>query len=194
MAALINYSASFAVGYLISIYLQTVIGIDSQLAGFVLLSQPVVMAVLSPIAGKLSDTVSPWKLASAGMAVTVVALLAFSQIRIGTQILYLVFALMIFGAGLALFSSPNTNAVMGAVDRSFYGVASSTLGTMRLTGQAVSMAVVTLVMTSYIGNSELATVPMERLIASINTLFYIFAALSVAGIFASLARGKGSDN
>lgn len=194
LATLINYSASFAVGFLISIYLQTILGIDSQLAGLVLLAQPVVMAVLSPVAGRLSDTISPWKLASTGMAVTVVAMVVFSQINKGTQLLYIVFALMVFGAGLALFSSPNTNAVMGAVNRSFYGVASSTLGTMRLTGQAVSMAIVTLVMAYYIGNSELTTVPVEKLVASIKTLFYIFAALSVAGVFASLAGGESTNN
>jgi MFS family permease len=193
LATFINYSASFAVGYLLSIYLQTVSGLDSQFAGFVLLAQPVVMAVLSPIAGNLSDTVSPRKLASAGMAVTVVALLAFSQIRVETGLLYLVFSLMVFGAGLALFSSPNTNAVMGAVDRTYYGVASSTLGTMRLVGQAVSMAVVTLVMAFYVGNAKLAAAPVESLVMSIKTLFYIFAAFSFAGIFASLARGETRD-
>jgi len=190
IASLINYSASFAVGYLLSIYLQTVSGIDSQSAGFILLAQPIVMAVLSPVTGRLSDTVSCRKLASAGMAVTVVALLAFSQIGVGTGFAFLVFSLMIFGAGLALFSSPNTNAVMGAVDRCFYGVASSTLGTTRLVGQAISMAIVTLVMAFYLGNSQLATVPPDRLAASIKTLFYIFAALSFVGVFASLARGE----
>lgn len=190
IATLINYSATFAVGYLISVYLQSVLSYDSQAAGLVLLAQPVVMTVLSPIAGRLSDRIPPRKIASVGMAVTVVALLAFSQIGANTNLVYLVFALMLFGAGLSLFSSPNTNAVMGAVERSEYGVASSTLGTMRLVGQAVSMALVTLVMACYIGNAQLAGAPLDRLIASITTLFYIFAALSFAGIFASLARGE----
>lgn len=193
MASLINYSASFAVGYLLSIYLQTVSGIDSQSAGFILLAQPVVMAVLSPFAGRLSDSISCRKLASTGIAVTVVALLALSQIGMKTGLSLLVISLMVFGAGLALFTSPNTNAIMGAIDRCLYGVASSTLGTMRLVGQAVSMAIVTLVMALYIGNSELAAASPERLVASIKTLFYIFAALSFVGIFASLARGE-KDN
>ena len=190
IATLINYSATFAVSYLMSVYLQSVSGYDSQFAGLVLLAQPVVMVVLSPIAGRLSDRRSPRKIASLGMAITVVSLLAFSQVGINTPLHFLVFSLMFFGAGLALFSSPNTNAVMGSVERSDYGVASSILGTMRLIGQAVSMAVVTLVMAAYIGNSELAAAPAERLTACINTLFYIFAALSFAGIFASLASGE----
>jgi EmrB/QacA subfamily drug resistance transporter len=187
IATLINYSASFAVGYLVSIFLQTVKGFDSQTAGIVLLAQPVIMTVLSPIAGKLSDTVSPRKLASAGMAVIVVSLLAFSQIQLRTDAWYLVVCLMIFGAGLAFFASPNINAVMGAVDHCYYGVASSALGTMRLTGQAVSMAIVTVVMAAYFGNAELSKVVPANLTAATTNLFLIFSALSFVGIFASLA-------
>lgn len=190
LSALINYSATFAVGYLISIYLQSVRGYDSQSAGMILLVQPVFMAFLSPIAGRLSDKVEPGKIASAGMAVTVVALLAFSQIGTGTSLFIMILSLLLFGAGLAIFASPNTNAVMGSVDRSCYGVASSTLGTMRLIGQAVSMAVVTLVMASCLGNTELAAAPPVELVHSIKILFYIFSAVCFAGIFASLARNK----
>jgi hypothetical protein len=63
--------------------------------------------------------------------------------------------LALIGTGFALFSSPNSNAVMSAVEKRYYGIASSTLGTMRLTGQAVSMAIVTLLMSIYLGNAEL---------------------------------------
>lgn len=190
IATLFNYSASFAVGYLLSIFLQTVKGIDSQTAGFVFLAHPVVMTILSPLAGRMSDAISPGKLASAGMAVIVVALLGFAQIGVGTGTWYLVVCLIVFGAGLAFFASPNTNAIMGSVDRGYYGVASSTLATMRLTGQSVSMAIVTMVMAAYIGNAELSIVPVKDLTTAINILFYIFAALCFVGIFASLARGK----
>jgi EmrB/QacA subfamily drug resistance transporter len=190
LAALINFSATFAVGYLLSIYLQTVQGYDSQFSGIVLLAQPLIMAVVSPVAGRMYDRVQPRKIASAGMALTMVALLVFSQISRQTSLYVLVFSLLLFGTGLALFSSPNTNAVMGAVERMYYGVASSTLGTMRLVGQAVSMAVVTLLMAVYLGDIELTAAPLDSLLTSMRILFYIFAALCFAGIFASLARGN----
>ena len=192
LAALINYSATFAVGYLLSVYLQSALGYDSQAAGLILLAQPLVMAVLSPIAGRMSDKVQPRKLASTGMAITAAGLLGFAHISTGTSLYVLIFFLLFFGSGLAFFTSPNTNAVMGSVERTCYGVASSTLGTMRLIGQAISMALVTLVMAFYLGNTELAKAPVSRLLTSIDTLFYIFAALCFAGIFASLARGSVS--
>ncbi len=190
LAALINYSATFAVGYMLSVYLQLARGFDSQKAGMILLAQPIVMAALSPLAGRLSDRVEPRKIASAGMAIMVICLIAFAQIGPKTPPAALAAVLLFFGGGLALFSSPNTNAVMSAVDRRDYGIASSTLGTMRLIGQAVSMAIVTLVMTAHLGNVELAAAPTERLLSSIGMVFYILAALSFGGIFASLARGN----
>ncbi|MGC8850384.1 MAG: MFS transporter, partial [Candidatus Bathyarchaeia archaeon] len=55
LAALINYSATFAVSFLLSLYLQYVKGLTPETTGFILVSQPTVQAILSPFAGKLSD-------------------------------------------------------------------------------------------------------------------------------------------
>ncbi|HHX51691.1 MAG TPA: MFS transporter, partial [Clostridia bacterium] len=155
IAAFINYSATFAVSFLLSIYLQLVKGYDSQMAGFILLAQPLVMALLSPFAGALSDRVEPRKVASLGMGITSLALLALCFITGDTPIWLVMINLVFMGSGFALFSSPNTNAVMGSVEKGVYGVASSILGTMRLVGQTVSMAVVTLMISLFVGNMEM---------------------------------------
>ncbi len=190
LAALINYSATFAVGFILSLHLQVVMGYNSQLAGLILLSQPVVMALLSPFAGRLSDRVEPRVVSSWGMAVTTLGLFIFCFINQKTPVWLLMSNLALLGTGFALFSSPNSNAVMGSVEKRFYGVASSTLGTMRLTGQAVSMAIVTLVMASIVGSVELSPDYSGLLVKSAKTSFLVFTALCFAGIFASLARGN----
>lgn len=190
LAALINYSATFAVAFLLSLYLQVVIGYNSQTAGFILLSQPVLMVVLSPFAGMLSDRIQPRVVASCGMALTALALLFFCFLTRYTSLWLVVANLAVLGSGLALFSSPNTNAVMGSVEKKFYGVASSTIGTMRLTGQAVSMAIVTLMLALYLGDVELSRANPDMLVKSARTLFVIFTVLCAGGIFASLARGN----
>ena len=190
LAALVNYSATFAVTFLLSIFLQVVKGFNSQEAGIILLSQPVVMALLSPLAGNLSDRVEPRRVASAGMALTAAALPAFAFLNEGTPIMLLVGELVLLGVGLALFSSPNTNAVMGSVARRYFGVAASAIGTMRLVGQTVSMAVVTLVMTRFLGSLELNAAPRELLLGSTRMSFLFFSLLCFLGIFASLARGN----
>ncbi|KJS12930.1 MAG: MFS transporter [Peptococcaceae bacterium BRH_c8a] len=190
LAALINYSATFAVGFLLSLHLQVVLGYDSQAAGLILLSQPVLMAVISPFAGKFSDRVEPRVLASWGMTLTTLGLLFLCFISAATPLWLLVINLAILGTGFALFSSPNSNAVMGAVEKRFYGVASSTLGTMRLVGQASSMAIVTLVLAMFVGRAELTAANAGQFLAGARLAFIIMTGLCFGGIFASLARGN----
>lgn len=190
LAALINYSATFGVGFLLSLYLQIVMDFNSQAAGFILLSQPVLMALLSPFAGTLSDKVQPRVVASCGMALTTLALFIFCFLSTSTPLWLLIADLAILGAGIAFFSSPNTNAVMGAVEKRFYGIASSTIGTMRLTGQAISMAVVTMLLALYVGNVELSHVSPDMLVNGIRTSLKVFTVICLGGIFTSLARGN----
>lgn len=187
LAALINYSATFAVGFIMSLYLQMVKGYNSQSAGLILLSQPVIMAALSPFAGRISDRIDPRLVASLGMALTALGLLMLCFINIGTSITFIILNLVLLGTGFALFSSPNSNAVMGSVDKKFYGIASSTLGTMRLTGQAVSMALVTLILAYYVGNIELGNAEAGKLVQGARVAFVVFTATCTLGVFASLA-------
>ncbi len=190
LAALINYSATFALVYVLSLYLQTVLGLSTAASGFVLLAQPIVMAVFSPLAGLVSDWVKPRLLASLGMGLTAFGLLLFIFLGTDTPIALIVVNLAFIGLGFAMFSSPNTNAVMGSVDKKFYGLASSTLGTMRTLGQSFSITIVALVTSVFMRNMTIDSADYSsNLMLSIKVLFGIFTVLCIAGIFSSLARG-----
>ena len=132
LAALINYSATFAVSFLLSLYLQYTKGLTPQEAGLILIAQPILQAFCSPIAGRWSDRVEPRRVASFGMALTTVGLFSFVFLSEQTTVGFIILNLILLGLGFGLFSSPNTNAVMSSVDKRFYGVASATLGTMRM--------------------------------------------------------------
>ncbi len=190
LAALIHYSATHSISFLLSLYLQKVLDLPPQQAGLVLLAQPAVMALLSPPAGRLSDRTQPRLLASLGMAVMAGGLFSLSTLGSDSPIALVVAFLTLIGLGYALFSAPNTNAVMGAVGRRDYGVASSTLATMRLTGQAVSMALVTLLVSAYIGRVEWENLLPEQILSVMGLAFRIFTGLCLLGMLASLARGK----
>jgi EmrB/QacA subfamily drug resistance transporter len=190
LAALINYSATFAVTFLMSLYLQYIKGLTPQQAGMVLVSQPVVMAVFSPIAGRLSDKIEPRVVASVGMAFTATGLLLFIFLDRETSLAFIVSGLMLLGFGFALFSSPNTNAVMSSIEKRFYGVGSAMLGTMRLTGQMLSMGIAMVLFAVYIGSARITPEYHPQFLAGMKTGFIIFSSLCFAGIFASLARGK----
>lgn len=188
LAALINYSATFAVVFLLSLYLQYIKGMDPQMAGIILVAQPVVMAFTSPIAGRLSDRFSPGLIASIGMTITTISLLCFVFLTSSTSIIYIITVLLVLGFGLGLFSSPNTNAIMSSVEKRFYGIASATVGTMRLIGQMLSMGIAILVFSLFIGNVQIVPSNYPALLTSINTVFTLCTILCFIGIFASLAR------
>lgn len=190
LAALINYSATSAVAFFLSLYLQQVRGLSPGAAGVVLASQPVLQAVVSPWAGRLSDRVEPRLVASGGMALIVAGLALFAMMPAAAPVPLVAFCLAVLGVGFGLFSSPNTNAVMGSVEPRFYGVASATLATMRLSGQTLSMATAVLLVTIYAGRVELSSLSPTVFMTAFRAAFAVFAVLCVVGVAASAARGN----
>jgi EmrB/QacA subfamily drug resistance transporter len=190
LAALINYSATAATAFLLSLYLRYIQGLDAQTAGLVLIAQPVVQAILSPVAGRLSDRVEPRIVASTGMALTAFGLVLLAVISPTTPLWAIVLRLGILGLGFALFSSPNMNGIMGSVEKRLYGVASAMLATMRLMGQMFSQGIATLLFALYIGRVEIAPQNYPQFMAAAQTAFAIFAVLCGFGVLASLVRGK----
>ncbi|HML06373.1 MAG TPA: MFS transporter, partial [Methanobacterium sp.] len=156
LAALINYMATFAVVFLLSLYLQYIKGFDEASAGIILIAQPVIMAILAPIAGRLSDKYDPRIIATIGMSLTTIGLFTFSFLNSATDIWFILIGLVTLGAGFGLFSSPNTNAIMGSVERRFLGIASATVSTMRLIGQTLSMGIAILIFSLFIGKVVIA--------------------------------------
>ncbi len=190
ITAFINYSATFTVGYLLSLYLLYIKGLTPDKAGIIMIAQPLTMAIFSPMAGKLSDKREPQVLASIGMGLTTLGLIPFVFLGYETSTLYIVLSLILIGLGFSLFSSPNTNAIMSSVERKFYGVASASVGTMRLTGQSISFGIVTLIFTLYIGKVKITPEYYPQFLNSTHIAFVIFTVLCAIGTFASMARGK----
>lgn len=190
LAAMINYSATAALSFVLSLHLQLVSKLSSERAGLILLVQPAIMAALSPVTGALSDRIEPRVLASTGMGLTTVGLFFFVFLGKDTPLWLIAANLALIGLGFSLFSSPNTNAVMRAVEKRYYGIASSSLATMRNAGQTVSMAIVTLLMAMYLGDVNLADAPADSLVKTSRVAFLVFGVICAGGIFASMARGN----
>ncbi len=190
LAALINYSATFAIGYLLSLYFQYACEFTPSKAGMLLLVQPLTQALFSPIAGRMSDKFDPGRLASIGMGIITVGLLCLSFLTMQTTPRFIVIDLAFMGLGFALFSAPNTNAAMSAVDKAHYGIASSIFGTVRLLGQMSSMAIVMLAASIHMGKVKISAGNIDTFMQTIRTDFAIFTILCAIGIFFSLVRGK----
>ncbi len=190
LAALVHYGATFGVNFLLSLYLQYVQGYSPFQAGSIILFKPAMQAIFSPFAGHLSDKIDPRIVASLGMAFTVIGLFLLILLHEKTTLAFLIPVLLILGFGFALFSSPNTNAMMGSVEEKFYGIASGTVSLMRLMGQILSMGIVTLIFAVGMGRVEITTALYPLLLQSMRVVLLIFALLCIGGLFASLARGK----
>ncbi len=190
LAALINFSATFAVAFLLSLYLQVVRGLDPGTAGLILVAQPIVQAIFATPAGRLSDRVDPQYVASAGMVFITLGLAIFTFLTPETPIPEIIASLVLLGFGYALFSSPNTNAIMTSVDRSLYGVASGMLATMRTTGMMLSLAIVTVIFALLIGTTQICPEVQGSFMASLHATFMVFTILCTLGIFASLTARR----
>jgi MFS family permease len=190
LASFILYTATFANVVLISLYLQYLKGMSASAAGLFMMIQPLTMAVFSPIAGKLSDRVEPRVLASAGMVMTAIGLVMLALLNGVSSTNYLVAALVVTGLGFGLFSSPNTNAIMSAVEKRYYGSASGSIATMRVLGQMSSMILVTLVFALIIGQVEIQPSNYASLQEAIHLCFMIAASLCLPGFVFSLVRGR----
>lgn len=190
LAALINYSSTFAVTFLLSLYLQYIKALDPLSAGLILVAQPVMMAIFAPIAGRLSDKFLPQKLAALGMSLSTIGLFLFAFINESTSITFITIGLVVIGIGFGFFSSPNTNAIMGSVERRFYGVASAMVSTMRLLGQTFSMGLALMVFAIFIGHVQITPQQYPALLQSIHYVFLITTVLCFVGIFAAMIRTK----
>lgn len=190
IAALINYTATFAIVFLMSLYLQQIKGLSPQQAGLILLLQPLVMTVFSPLTGRLSDRIEPRLLATCGMTLCAAGLAVYAFLNENTPIPLIMTVLVIVGLGFSLFSSPNMNTIMSSVEKSKYGMASGLSSTMRALGQMVSMITVTFLFAIFFGNRQISEVPNPVFIRTLSLLFSVFAVICVAGIWFSYQRGN----
>jgi len=186
LSAFINYAATFAVSFVLSLYLQYAKHLTPREAGMLLMAQPVLMAMVSVFSGRLSDRFNPKWLASTGMGISVVGLSMLAFLTIDSTNAYILSALGILGFGFGLFSSPNTNVVMSSVENKHYGVASATLATMRNLGMMFSMAIASLSVHIFIGNRALGDSTIPDFMHSSKVIFLLFSVLCIVGVFTSL--------
>lgn len=195
LTALLSYSSTFGVSFIFSLYLQLVLNFEPQYAGLILLAQPIVMAMFSPVGGWLSDKMEPRYVVSAGMAVISASIMSLSLLDKSSTAWDIVPRLLLLGLGYAFFSSPNTNAVMSSVERSQYGIASGILGTMRFSGQAISLALAVFMLS--MATSAIASIQSpgilirdEPFLLGMKIALTTMAAIGAIGVATSLVRGK----
>ena len=120
-------------------------------------------------------------------------LMLLTTLGTASPVALVVSGLVVLGTGFGLFSSPNSNAALSAVDRRHYGIAAATLGTMRVVGQALSMSLVALILGHHMGRQGLGPESVPQLVKSTRVALGLFAGLCAVGALASLARGRAAS-
>lgn len=193
IASVCSYLAVMAVTTILNYHFQYVRGWDAQKSGLILIVTPIVMALMAPNAGRLSDRIHPQKLASTGMALAAIALGILTQINGNTPLYIIVLAMVLQGIGMGLFSSPNMNAIMSSVPPRYAPTASASQATMRTIGQTMSLGLLTLIFAWVMGNLQLSSEYADMIIQSSQIICGICTIACIIAIFASLIGVKSKD-
>ena len=153
-AAMICHVISFSVNYILTIYLQVVNGLDSGIAGLVMMTTPIIMVIISPYAGMLADKRDSRLLSAFGMGFMTLGMIIFVFLEYIP--FYMIFVALIFrGLGHGIFSSPNGKFVLTDISTDDLPEASALLTSVKEFGRILSLAIFTTICFVYMGNNSL---------------------------------------
>jgi MFS family permease len=195
-----NYVSTYYIVFVFTIYMSLFLKFSIVETGLVLIAQPLLMAAMSPISGRLADKYGSKELSSIGMATISASFFLLYFLNTSSPIIIVIPIIMI-GMGFGIFSAPNTNSAMGSVERNKLGIASGTLGTIRYTGQLLSIAIASMILSSSMPKAMLLqmfagiytknTVYKQAFLSGFKEVMLLSAILTLAGSFISMLKSKG---
>jgi MFS family permease len=188
IATLLNYAAAFPVVFFFSIYLQVVLGMSPKTTGLILVVQPLIQTICSPVVGRLSERWPASNLATLGMIFCAVGIATASFLTAHSNLWEILLVLLLMGLGIGFFSTPNNLVIMESVLQREYGMAASVIATMRTLGMLISMTIVTVLLEMYLGTRQVGPATVIEFVTSQRMTMWVFAGLSVLGIFFSMQR------
>ena len=194
VAALCSYLAIAAVTTILNYHFQYVRGWNAQMSGLMLIITPIIMAMIAPNSGRLSDRIHPQKLAAAGMGIATVTLLILIFLDANTPLYLIVIAMVLQGIGMGLFTSPNTNAIMSSVPQKEAPNASAAQSAMRTIGQTMSLGLLTLVFAWIMGSLKLSSQYADMIVQASQIVCIICTVVCIIAIISSLVGIKSKDS
>nr|WP_320114258.1 MFS transporter [uncultured Desulfuromonas sp.] len=188
LAAMFNYAGTFSITFFFSLFLQVVLGFAPHQAGGILIIQPLVQTLFSPVCGRLSDRYPAEKVATAGMALCAVGIGLAATLTATSPLSFIVGILVVLGLGFALFSSPNTRVIMTSVAERDLGVASGFSACMRTLGMMTSMTIVTVIFSWRMAGQPITPQTQSLFISSMHLALMIFSGLCAVAVFSSFGR------
>ncbi|HVO94252.1 MAG TPA: MFS transporter, partial [Terriglobales bacterium] len=129
-----------AINFLLPFYLQYLLGYSPAQVGWIIVADSVIIMVMAPIAGALSDRLGSRLLCTVGCAVVALAQFFLATLHIDASLFRIMLPLIIWGVGWALFNAPNQSSTLGAVGAEKIGAAAGMIATTARTGGAMGVA------------------------------------------------------
>jgi EmrB/QacA subfamily drug resistance transporter len=187
VSALLNYVCVYSILFLLPFLLIQGRGLDTQQAGLVLTAQPLVMAIVAPMSGALSDRIGSRLLSTGGMVLLALGLGLLALLSAHGSLLAIAGALGVVGLGVGIFVSPNNSALMGAAPRHRQGIAAGVLATARNVGMVLGVGMAGAVFTTVLASPAYAS-PHAALVAGVRASLLVAALVAAVGAGASLTR------
>ncbi len=190
ISALISFIAMFCVILLMPFYLEDELGYSTEKMGLIFMSVPLVMSVVSPVSGWLSDRTNSYVLSSIGIGIGALAIFLLGFLSSDSSFIDVALRLSLLGLGMGLFQPPNNSIIMGSLPREQLGIAAGVMGTMRNTGMVIGVAVSGAVFSNrfvHYGNIDSSFMPAFR------DTYIVSAIICCIGMIVSLIRRKENN-
>lgn len=202
VSSFLSFWALSVLSFLLPFYLDRVKGMSPTRIGALFIPVPLILFVVAPLAGRLSDRFGARLICTSGAVVNCIALVGLSTLTTETTTLGVILRMLPFGVGSGLFTPPNNSAIMGAVPKSRLGIASGMISAIKSLGSMSGVAVTSLLFTlireylqqrAQAGGAALADIERESFASAVSVMFLISAAIGGVVILTSLVRGKKEE-
>ncbi len=183
LSAILNYICVYSVIFLMPQYFLDGRGLDSAHAGLLLSSQALVMAIVAPISGSLSDRLGTRWPAVLGMGILALGAWLLSAVSAVSPLELAVAGLVVVGLGTGIFISPNNSALMGSAPRHRQGIAAGTLATARSFGMVLGAGLSGAVFTTILAQSA-----AQGIFTAVRVSFWAAGGVAALGMLTSLVR------
>ena len=195
-AGWLSFMGSSGVRFLMSLYLQSVLGYSAWGAGLITLPSAIAMTIMGTVSGRLSDRFGWLKFNVGGLALASLALFTLSaRLTDNSPLALIIPVLMLQSVGSGLFGSPNNSSILSAVERSRYGIVSAltslTRNSANIASTALATAIVVGVMGSLGAEPSLDAVSGEphAFVVGVRWAFLAGAIMLLAGMGISILKG-----